>query len=241
MKKYLDEVTKELKSLGSIKRGEKACKYLGTSYTCLGLSLPEMRKLLKRGFSFSGHQEGEVDKIWNHVFLHGHYFEVLSLPLIYFQSKKKDLTLNDWSMLKKWIVRIDNWEHSDRYSDIIAEIHERYPKKIYTTLQKWNTDKHPWYRRQSIVGLFLYSNARKKQPPYTKVIRLIDSLIFDKDTYVQKGVGWTLRELFNVYPKRTYQFLLENAADIHPAAWQAATEKLTPANKNRLKQRRKRK
>ena len=53
--------------------------------------------------------------------------------------------------------------------------------------------------------------------------------------YVQKGVGWTLREIGNVYPDEALAFLEANIGQLSAAAFTAATEKLSPAKKNRIK------
>lgn len=55
------------------------------------------------------------------------------------------------------------------------------------------------------------------------------------DHYVQKGVGWTLRELHNVYPKETYAFLAANIDRLKSYAFSASTEKMTQDGKARLK------
>lgn len=200
-----------------------------------GLSVVEIRAIQRRGFSFSDKPEKEQEKIWHYIFMNAQYFEVMSQALIYFQYRKNDLDLSHWRFLKQWSKRIENWEHSDRLSDLYAQLHENFPKEIFSVFQKWNKSNQPWLRRLSIVSIFLYSDMRSKHPPFNKVLPLVDNLLYDKDVFVQKGVGWTLRELYNVYPKKTYNYLLKHAADLAPASWQAATEKLSKQDKLRLK------
>jgi 3-methyladenine DNA glycosylase AlkD len=89
------------------------------------------------------------------------------------------------------------------------------------------------------VSLFYYSSHRRRQPSFQKVITLLDRQMEFDHYYVQKGVGWTLREAGNVYPKETFQFLEANIHRVSSHAFTAATEKISPTQKSRLKQLRK--
>ena len=85
------------------------------------------------------------------------------------------------------------------------------------------------------MSLFYYSALRKKQPSFTKVTKLLLPLIKIEDYYLQKGVGWTFRELYNVYPERAFSLLEKQVRVLSPDAWQAATEKLSKTQKTKLK------
>ena len=47
-------------------------------------------------------------------------------------------------------------------------------------------------------------------------------------------MGWTLREMYNVYPKQTYAYVQKNIKRISPAAWYATGEKMTVKEKAAL-------
>lgn len=234
MKNYQQEVLKRLKQEADPKKSEFLCGFMNTKYKCLGLSVPQMRKAVKQGYTFYELPEKKIQAIWSDIVKNATYFDEVSQALLYYQYRKNDLDKSHIKLFASWMPSIDNWEHSDRMSDLLAELHERFPSEVYPLYKKWNRHKNPWFRRQSIVGLFLYSNSRKKQPPFGKVLPLVHHLLKDSHLYVQKGYGWTLRELYNVYPKKTYAYLLTVAKEIPPAGWQAATEKLAKTQKARL-------
>ncbi len=234
MKTVIKEVKSRLKIMEKKEVAEKLASYLKTNYACLGLSVPQMRKFVVQGYSFYTNSPESILTTWTRVIQNATYFEEISQALLYYQYRKDDLSLKHFRTFKKWIPFIDNWEHSDRMSDLLAVLHEKFPKQVYAEYVKWNKQKNPWFRRQSIVGLFYYSSMRKLYPSFAKAIKLVDALIPDSDLYVQKGVGWTLRELYNVYPEKTYAYLVEKAKVIPPAAWQASTEKLSKKDKAQL-------
>lgn len=142
---------------------------------------------------------------------------------------------------------IENWWHSDSLSSIYARIlEEELAKKdstqseVLKKLEKWNKSLNLWERRQSVVSLFYYASQRKKKIlPVQIVINLINNLLQDEEYYVQKGVGWALRETYQVYPEEIKIFLLKKARILSAVSWQAATEKLEKDFKKKLKEVRK--
>lgn len=243
MKKYILEIETELSRHPTRTSQQNPEAYIGggqSKLRYLGLRVPMLDQTMKNGFSFSEVERAEQAKIWDFVWNHSDCFEVMLLALDYFNDKKEaSLLPAHWKMLKPWSERIDNWAHADTLSGIYARILEIDPKLVYPTLQTWNKSQNPWLRRLSIVSLIYYRSQRKKILPLSKILSMVKSLILDEDYYVQKGVGWTLREAGNAYPKETYQFLMKNIRDLSSYAFSAATEKLSSAQKEKLKKLRK--
>lgn len=202
----------------------------------IGLRVPHLRQTLKAGFSFSSGDPGAVAKVWDRVWQESDCFEVMSLALDWFYEPKSAAILEKhWPMLREWSQRVDNWAHSDTLCGIYARILERNPGLVYPTLQRWNTSRNPWLRRISLVSLLYYSSARKEVLPLPKILTLVEPQLGFDDYYVQKGVGWTLREAGNVYPQETYRFLEKNIQRLSAQAFSSATEKLAKPRKDRLK------
>ena len=76
---------------------------------------------------------------------------------------------------------------------------------------------------------------RKQYLPFKTLIDLVEPLLADKAYYVEKGVGWTLREIGNIYPKEQEKFLFDNANKICAYAYSAATEKWDKLKREKLK------
>ncbi len=232
--RYVQEVRRALLPHRDRHRARFLVGYMNSALPILGLDVPTQRRVAKTPYSFLSLPASEVDQVWDYIFMHGTEFEVLSQALFYFQARRERAGLHEWAILRRWVRRIDNWAHSDQLSDMFAHIHERHPAAVYPVYQKWNASRRPWVVRQSLVGLFYYARGRRKQPPFAKALAMVKGAFSHPDMFVQKGVGWTLREMYNVYPERTYAFLLNRAAELSPIAWQAATEKLSKGDKQRL-------
>jgi len=243
--KYLSEITNRLlekKPYDKISGHKDLKSYIGTEYEVLGLTVPMQRSILKTGYSFSTLSLEQQLPLWDAIWKSTDVYEVLS-QCIYFIEKNwlKLDAIEVWTTVRSWVEKIDNWAHSDGLSDIYAHLMEKMPEEIYSQYQQWNKSENPWERRQSLVGMLLYSKKRKTLLPATKLLDMVEPLIADKDYFVQKGLGWALREIGNVYPDETIAFLSKNCTILHPVAFATSIEKINPELKTLLKLQRKQK
>jgi len=239
MNQHVLEVEQALSSFPKRTSSQNPEAYIGggqSNLRYIGLRVPHLQQAMQKGFSFSHNKSDELVKIWNHVWLNSDCYEVMSMALAWFYDpKQKAILSRHWPVLKKWSSRIDNWAHSDTLSVIYARILEQNHQAIYPTLVKWNSSKNPWLRRLSIVSLIYYSSQREKILPLKKILDLVHPQLEFNHYYVQKGVGWTLREAYNVYPDKTFVFVEKNISKISAHAFSAATEKMPPKQKQHLK------
>jgi 3-methyladenine DNA glycosylase AlkD len=226
MKKYLKEVEKKLKD--NRKENPFVVSVYNTQSIVLAVPVPIQRKIAIEGFSFSGKDFTELKKIWKFIWDNSNMLEVRSQSIYFYESKKNNKNFIDYFCeLKKFVEGLDNWAHSDTLSDLFSRLLERDFEKISPTLSKWNKSNNSWKRRQSIVSLFYYQKMRIKKPPLDYVLEMVSPLLKDKDHYVQKGVGWTLREAIQVYPKEVGKFLDQFVNDLSPIAFTTVCEKIS--------------
>ncbi|MFA6130868.1 MAG: DNA alkylation repair protein [Patescibacteria group bacterium] len=214
-----------LKPCAQAKRKAAEMWYIPSGLEHMGCPIPAMRAIVKK---INAQQKqvtwkeyrATLDRIWKS----SNNFAVLYVLLLIVESRKKDLDLSDWTILKTWSKKIDNWAHSDSLSSLFAMLLDQFPHKIYPTLVKWNTSKNPWERRLSLVSMICYARSRTHHLPYQKIIALVEPRIRDEHFYVQRAVGWTLRECGTLYPEKTKKFIETHMNDFSSIAWTTATE-----------------
>jgi 3-methyladenine DNA glycosylase AlkD len=217
----------------------KAFREKTTRLTVLGLRLPVMQEVEQNGCSFYDQTPDKILKAWNHLWRTATIHEVMSLPLFYYRRHAHQLDPAHWHTMKTWIERVENWEHADALCQIYSILFERYPKLVKLTLRKWNRSKNPWKRRASVVSTIYYASKKRTPPPLKTVLSLVTPLLRDKDAYVQKGVGWQLREAYKIWPRETLAFLESHILELPAITFSYATEKLAKKDKERLKKKRK--
>jgi 3-methyladenine DNA glycosylase AlkD len=154
-------------------------------------------------------------------------------------KRRATFAIKEAKRLLSWVSGVDNWAHSDSLSCVLARVLEDKPSVILPTLKKWNKSKNPWERRQSVVALLYYASQRSKTPDRSIVFTQVERLLEDPHFYVQKGVGWTLREAYRVWPKAQVSFVKKNLTRISGTAWFATSEKYPLSLKRELVAKRK--
>lgn len=201
------------------------------------IRVPVVRAMVKERYKFFDLPREDIVRIWDHIWKYTEWYEVAHQALYYYQHKTINKT--EFLKIKSWVSRCDCWEHSDDLSKIYAQVVEDNPNWILPIYETWNRSKSPWKRRQSVVGLIEYASKRKSVLPFPDLIRFVDPLLEDEDYYVQKGVGWTLREIHNLYPTEALGYIQANVLLLRPLAYSSATEKLDKVSKAKLNLQRK--
>ncbi|MFL5752746.1 MAG: DNA alkylation repair protein [Bacteroidia bacterium] len=241
--KYLSEVESSLLAIAGVKPGHnnaEAQRYINTKLDVIGISTPVVRNLARQGFSFSNIELQEQLLTWDHIWKTSAVHDAKTqayffVELNYSKFEQKKL----WEVIRHWVKQVDNWAHSDSLSKIYTRILEAEEEIVYSQLVKWNRSKELWERRQSLVACLYYAKTKKKHLSYEKIISLVEPLLSDKAYYVQKGIGWTLRELRQAHTAKADRFISKNLGMISPVAFTAAIEHLGKEEKEQLKQKRK--
>lgn len=220
----------------------QAESYIGagqSDYQFLNLKVPHIRQAAKTEYSFRKSNINRQWQIWNHIWNKTSYFEAALSAAHFASSRPLPEIWQHQDKLIQWQRRVDNWALSDELSSLYSRLLEGHRQSMLPVLKTWNASPLPWERRQSLVSLLFYSRLRTKALPPAKILSFVKPLINDEHYYVQKAVGWTLRECWNLYPEPTFSFMLKHAGKIPPAGWTAATEKLNKKDKSKLMAKRK--
>lgn len=242
--KYTKEVEDTLNHLSLKNDKEKAAKlkkYIGTDLNVLGLVSKTQVDTHKNGFSFYSEHKEQTFLLFDGIYKQSSIFEVKNLAFIFLDKHHKHISLKtQLKTLPQWVKQVDNWAHSDGLSKYLTRLLEDKSThcEMLDILKNWNTSKNLWERRQSLVSLFYYARTKKEHISFELTQQLVYPLLKDKEYFVQKAVGWTLRESYNVYPKQTFIFIEENIRNITPVAFTTCLEKMTEKQKQLLKQKR---
>lgn len=223
-------------------KAEKTRLYLGTQLHVHGLVSKAQAEVCKAGFSFASNDKEFTFHLFDKVFKESPSHEGKNQALLYLDQHYKHISVKtQLRILPRWVNYVDNWAHSDYLSKFLTRLHEHPESKQQMRLlvNGWNTSARLWKRRQSLVSLFYYARTKKEYMDVETVKQLLANVLTDNAYFVQKAVGWTLRESYQVYPKQTYQLIEENIKLISPVAFTTCLEKMTEREKTALKQKRK--
>jgi 3-methyladenine DNA glycosylase AlkD len=194
-------------------------------------SVPLHRRESRQQYSFSSLPFTDQLIVWDELWRTENDFW-LRLHAYFFLERhlKKESELREmWPVIVGWQEQVDDWGLCDALAKIYTKILVVMPAEVYAQLKEWNRNQNLWKRRQSVVSLLYYSRTKKKFPTFDEVEQLITPLLPDKEYYVQKGVGWALRELHTVHPAETLPWLKARIKQISAIAFTIAIEKMDAA------------
>lgn len=185
--------------------------------------------------------EEEQAHVWLEVYKKSPYRNLDSIAIDFFKSRKqrKNFDLSKYfDQIFSWVSKIDCWMTGDMLASMTSHIHESDPQKYYPRLKALSSEKSPWLNRMSLLSLYYYSSCREEFPTFKKSVDLVNLHLEKDHYYLQKSVGWTLREMNNVYPKETQSWLEKNILLLSPVAFTTAVEKIKGPQKEIWKDRR---
>lgn len=249
MKAHFNKYTKEVEeSLSHLslnypkEKAEKLRSYLGTNLRVYGLTSKQQTEINKTGFSFYNSDKSAMFEVFDHIFKKSPTHEGKNQALIFLDRNYQHIEARQQlELLPQWITHVDNWAHSDYLSKFLTRLleHPETRQQMLKLVKLWNNSEKSWERRQSLVSLYYYARTKKEHIPFDLSKKHLQKLMQDKDYFVQKAVGWTLRESFNVYPEFTFEFIERHIKQISSTAFTTAIEKMSLTQKNYLKSKRK--
>jgi 3-methyladenine DNA glycosylase AlkD len=210
--------------------------YQESSYTILGYRAHDIKSFQYPPYNQLPSQA--QFEFLNTLIIHSQISEVVTWALYKVEECDSNELINNKRMLINWSYTIGNWWHCDQLSSIYNTLLSSH-KIFFKDLQSLNTFSSAWQRRLSITSLYYYAKLCKNPIPLKMAIPLVEKLLLDTNYYVQKGIGWTLREMSQIDYNETLTFMRIHAKHIPTAGFSASIEKLHSNHKNELKQLRK--
>lgn len=184
---------------------EKMAAYMKHRFPFLGIQKPE-RAVLSRDFLKEKKRDETIDWafVWQSYMMPEREFHYLALD--YLLAVKKQLTAQDLPELQKLIVSNAWWDSVDTIDALVGEIYLKYPKDTEIMIRQWMDNDDIWLKRISINFQLCFKEK-------TNTALLKEAILKNKSTgafFVDKAIGWSLREYSKVNPEWVRQFLAEN-------------------------------
>lgn len=197
---------------------------LATPFEVLGVMTPDSREIAKSYKNLDIYELYNLfDELWD-----SEVHEEKSIAIHILQQYKKKFNLETWKFLKERLNKAKTWDHIDYLAtDIFAEIllNNLF---LMSEIKEMANSRNFWERRLAIESTMKLIKKNK----IDLTLRLAEKLIYDENTYVQKGSGWMLREAGKKNRVAVRDFIMMHL-DMKPVAFSYATEKMTELRKIR--------
>jgi len=219
-----DEIRKKLYEKRKPEKVSFLKRILATPFEVIGVMIPDSRAIAK---DYKNLRIYEVYNLFDEL-INSNIHEEKNIAIHILQQYKKYYNLETWKFLRQRINKFTTWDHIDAIAtDIFAEILLKNPY-LMTEIKEMANSKNHWERRLAIESTIKMIKKNKIE----LTLRLAEKLVYDDDIYVQKGVGWMLREAGKKDRFAVREFILRRL-DMKPQAFSYATEKMIELRKIR--------
>jgi 3-methyladenine DNA glycosylase AlkD len=124
--------------------------------------------------------------------------------LHYMEKSLKKLQKQDLPFIEKLIIEKSWWDTVDLLaSKFVGKIAKDHPEVMTETIDGWASGDHLWLRRSALLFQLKYKEATDEKRLYEYIRQHADS----KEFFIQKAIGWALREYSKTNPESVRQFI----------------------------------
>ena len=166
-------------------------KYMRDRFEFLGLKSPRRRELLKAFVAEYGLPPVEgLDEIMRELWAWPQReYQYTALDLL--DRRQKKLTPDDVGLLEDLIVTKSWWDTVDLLATHgVGRLFALYPEIRDEPIGRWRASDDFWLRRTTLLFQLSYKNETDEELLYALIRENLES----KEFFIQKAIGWALRE-----------------------------------------------
>ncbi|MEQ2466364.1 DNA alkylation repair protein [Niallia hominis] len=218
---YVEELVKLYTQHMDRDYAEWSENYLRNQFAFLGIRTPIRRKLTKQFFREYGVPTKENLKDIIFILWERSEREYQKAALDILEKVKKELTPDDMPWLSSLLVKKSWWDTVDVLSPhIMGNLFTIYPELIAQYADQWIVDDNFWLQRSALLYQLYYKKRTDEKRLFQYILTTADSDEF----FVQKAIGWVLREYAKTNPVAVRDFVSFN--DLKPLSRREALKNL---------------
>ena len=204
---FIAKAQQSFESHSTTERAPQMKVYMKDQFEFLGLNRPERNEiqkhlLLQFPINDAKTLENIVRKLWKLKFREYHY---LALDIL--ASKKKLIPELNFEFLNFLVEKNQWWDSIDTIcSKVIGPYYLVHKGKYTNDMKVWWKSDNFWKRRACIIFQLKY----KKETDLDFLISRILENAESKEFFLQKAIGWSLREYSKTDPKWVINFVEKN-------------------------------
>ncbi|MBT8305462.1 MAG: DNA alkylation repair protein [Maribacter sp.] len=207
MKDFIESLTLEFERNSNtlIAAGQKA--YMRNQFDFFGIKSPLRREIQKPFLVRSylppkNELEQIVKTLWSKP---QREYQLYAQELVFKYTKLFDK--NDIKLLEFMVTHKSWWDTVDYIAvKLIGSYFNRFPEQLDDYIEKWLESNNIWLQRCCL----LYQLKSKNNMDMQRLGYIIQSLLGTHEFFINKAIGWVLREYSKTNPKWVWEFVKNN-------------------------------
>jgi 3-methyladenine DNA glycosylase AlkD len=204
MHPWVKAITQVLEPLADANNARHMQVYMRDQFAFYGIQSGPRRRALKLLFAKSDCPAIDelpqvIDELW---LLPQREYQLVAIDLLI--RLKNRLPISTAPILERCIVTKSWWDTVDMLATHIAgSLFGRYPAEFDRYIERWRISDNLWLRRTTL----LYQLKYKQSTDFNRLSELIQYNRNDGEFFIQKAIGWSLREYSKTAPEVVINFI----------------------------------
>lgn len=216
---YLD-IKARLEALRSDDNAMKMAAYMRDKFMFYGVATPQ-RRIAYKDVLMAEKKRGSanwnlLDACWQDEHRELQYF-----ALDYLSAMQRWLTFDDILRIERYVRSKQWWDTIDGLDTIIGKI-GLADSRVSEMMLDWSLDDDFWVRRVAID----HQLGRKDKTDAGLLARIIENNLGSREFFINKAIGWSLREYSKTNPEWVRGFIENHRAYMHPLSIREASKYL---------------
>lgn len=203
---YVDALMNEMERHENPEKAVNMAAYLKGHFKCFGIKSPVRKEIQKKWIC--GLNKTNINR-WDIVFLlwdlpqrEYHYVAIDYLN----RMPKKGYHIDDYKMLEELITTHSWWDSVDSIaSNYVGTYFQLFPEQIEPIITRWRNSSNMWLNRTCLIFQLKY----KTEVDFELLKSLIVQYQGNKEFFIQKAIGWSLRQYSKFNPENVREFVDE--------------------------------
>lgn len=200
---YLEQIRSSLASQADPEKAAGMASYMRDQFLFYGLQAAERRKVLKKYMRKENRPEYSkldtvIRKLWQ---LSEREFQYFAQELIL--KYQKEYTEEIIELFEYMITNKSWWDTVDHIAKkLVGEYFKIFPEQRDKKIKSWLNSDNIWLQRTAL----LFQLGYKKETDAQVLFDLIEELKEKDEFFIQKSIGWALREYSKIEPIAVVKF-----------------------------------
>jgi 3-methyladenine DNA glycosylase AlkD len=221
-----ETLTAALRAFAGRERAEKEKSYQKSKWEHWGVPLPKMDVAIRE--TLADVAEDELLRLSRRLWSEPVWdLKMVAARMLARESVAPDERL--WAFVTERMADLDGWAVADNLAGVGSRCLVADPRRL-DVVETWVASPHLWTRRAALVVTLPWTKAGRDPE---RMLAWAARLAEDREWFIQKAIGWWLRELSKRDPERVRRFLCDYGAALKGVARREATKYLAQGSRGR--------
>lgn len=180
-------------------------KYMRHLFPFLGIKTPERTAIIKDFLKIAGLPPAQdlanvVQQLWE---MPQREYQYVAISLVEKCQCKRQTDASLTALLQYMITHHSWWDSVDGIAHLVGNQWLRYPEQLKNVMPLWVESDNMWLNRVSIIYQLHYKQQTNAQILFDNIRVHAHSKAF----FIQKAIGWALRQYAYIAPESVRQFV----------------------------------